>query len=146
VGCSDEYGEITRSDTARTYWESIYEDLSEGTDKGRLVVDRAEAHVLRLSMLYAVLDGAAEIEVEHIKAAVAFWRYSEASALRIFGSEELSREAQLLLDFLRSKGSLGATRTEIQNRVFHNHKTGAEIQGWLCALKERESLLGIRRK
>jgi DNA polymerase-1 len=52
--------------------------------------------------------------------------------------EELCREAELILDYLRAKGSQGATRTEIQNRVFFNHKTGGEIQTWLRALEEKQ--------
>jgi hypothetical protein len=116
----------------------MYQELSKASDKGRLVVDRAEAHTLRLSMLYAILDTQAEIQPLHLDAAYALWRYSEASALRLFGVEELCREAQLILDHLRNKVDAGATRTELQNRVFSNRKTGAEIQVWLRALEENQ--------
>jgi DNA polymerase I-like protein with 3'-5' exonuclease and polymerase domains len=138
INFARDLGEIRRSNAADQYWRGIYLGLSATADKERPVVERAEAHVLRLSTLYAVLDKKSEIEVEHIDAAYALWRYSEACALQIFGTEDLRREAQLVLDYLRSKGSQGATRTEIQNRVFHNNRTGAEIQSWLRALNERQ--------
>ena len=129
---------ICRSEGATQHWHELYNVLSTATDIGRLVVDRAEAHTLRLSQIYAVLDGKSQIEVEHIDAAYAAWRYSEQCAVAIFGVEKLCREAQLVLDHLRANGSCGATRTEIQNRVFHNHKTGNEIQSWLRSLSEKQ--------
>jgi hypothetical protein len=136
INFARELGEIRRSDEARKHWKSIYMELNKDADHP--VIGRSEAHVLRLSTKYAVLDMKSEIGIEHIDAAVALWRYSEACALRIFGTEQPNREAQLVLDYLRAKGSQGATRTEIQNRVFHNNKTGAEIQGWLRALNEKQ--------
>jgi hypothetical protein len=47
---------------------------------------RAEAQVLRLSMLYALLDGTATIRTEHLYAALALWEYVEASVTYIFGT------------------------------------------------------------
>jgi DNA polymerase I-like protein with 3'-5' exonuclease and polymerase domains len=130
--------EIERSPGAEKLWEEIYEQLSDDTDLARAVVDRAEAHVLRFSLLYALLDGLQQIQEIHINAALALWRYCEACAVKLFGVEELEREEQLTLDYLRARGEEGATRTEIQNRVFHNHRTGKEILGWLVNLKDRE--------
>jgi DNA polymerase I-like protein with 3'-5' exonuclease and polymerase domains len=129
--------EIHRSAAAVEFWKNLYVSLSK-TAADRAVVDRAEAHTLRLSMLYALLAGRAEVDVEHIEAAYALWRYNEAGTLGLFGVGELCKEAHLTLDYLRAKGSEGATRTEIQNRLFHNHRTGAEIHGWLRALKEKQ--------
>jgi hypothetical protein len=44
------------------------------------VTGRAEAQVMRLSTLYAVLDKSAVIGPEHHHAAMALWRYCEQSA------------------------------------------------------------------
>jgi DNA polymerase I-like protein with 3'-5' exonuclease and polymerase domains len=130
--------EIGYSPEAEALWKEIYTQLSSETDLARAVVDRAEPHNRRLSLLYALLDGLQQVQEIHIKAALALWRYCEECAVRLFGVEELDREAHLTLDYLRSKGSQGATRTEIQNRVFYNHRTGTEIHGWLCALAEKQ--------
>jgi hypothetical protein len=79
-------GEITWGRTATHAWEEAYGPLSEG--KPGLfgaVVGRAEAHTVRLAALYAVMDRSKTIELEHLAAALAFWRYAEASARYIFG-------------------------------------------------------------
>jgi hypothetical protein len=49
------------------------------------IIGRAEAQVLRLSALYAVLDRSRMIRTSHLLAALAFWEYAEDSAQRIFG-------------------------------------------------------------
>ena len=135
--------EIKFSPEAKAVWEGdkdqengIYDYLDR--DGVPDIVTRGVAHVARLATLYALLDGSRVIELCHLNAALVVWRYCEICAIRLFGAEELEREAQLTLDYLRSKGSEGATRTEIWNRVFHNHRTGAEIHNWLCALKEKQ--------
>ena len=47
--------------------------------------NRAEAQVLRLSVPYALLDRSARHPPEHLLAALAVWRYAEASARWVFG-------------------------------------------------------------
>jgi hypothetical protein len=37
--------------------------------------ERAEAHVLRVAILYALLDRSNVIEAAHVKASLALWRY-----------------------------------------------------------------------
>jgi hypothetical protein len=41
---------------------------------------RSEAHTIRLALLYALLDGAAHIQHQHLKAALALWDYAARSA------------------------------------------------------------------
>lgn len=79
-------GRIERDDGARALWARVYERLSEGLP-GMLgaVVSRSEAQVLRLSLLYAVLDGSPTITREHLLAALAVWDYCEASARYVYG-------------------------------------------------------------
>jgi hypothetical protein len=71
---------------ARKDWEAIYPFLSR-EEPGLLgaVVARAEAHTVRLAMVYALLDGDHMIRRAHLKAAHALWNYCEASARYIFG-------------------------------------------------------------
>ena len=47
---------------------------------------RAEAHVLRLSLIYALADGESAIDRPHLLAALAVWTYSERSAFAISGT------------------------------------------------------------
>jgi len=78
--------EIRRDPEAKALWHSIYADLSEG--KPGLfgaVTSRAEAQVMRLACIYALLDRETEVRKVHLEAALAVWNYCEASARYIFG-------------------------------------------------------------
>ena len=76
---------MQRNDEAKAIWHAVYDDLSEGKPGlvGALTA-RAEAQVLRLQCLYALLDGSDTIRAEHLTAALALWRYCEASVHFIF--------------------------------------------------------------
>ena len=64
-------------------WRAIYSKLS-AKPPGLLgaATARAEAQVVRLSLIYALLDRAAAIGTEHLTAALALWRYCADSAHR----------------------------------------------------------------
>lgn len=106
----------------------IYHDLS-AAKPGLFgaVTSRAEAYVVRLSLVYAVLDCAEFIRREHLEAALAAWRYCEDSAKYIFDESLGDPDSDALLAALREAGALGLTRTEINEQVFNRHKTKAEI-------------------
>ena len=67
---------LTRSEEARKLWHEVYPKLT-GDRAGSFgaITSRAEAHALRLSMIYALLDGSSQIELCHLKAALECWRY-----------------------------------------------------------------------
>ena len=125
--------EMRRSEDAASLWDEIYKEFARGT--GRQLVHRADAHTLRLSMLYALLNRSITIEVEHVKAAYALWKYCEECTKRLFRTEERSNDAERILDYLREKGPEGAPRTEISGRVFHRNRTHAQIAAALSELK-----------
>ena len=124
------------SDAAWAFWDDVYENLSEGRP-GLLgaVISRAEAHVLRLSLIYALLDCTPVIERCHLEAALSLWRYAEASARYIFGDALGDPFADELLDALRAQPN-GLTRTEISGH-FGRHRSANEIARALAALSER---------
>ncbi len=68
-------GRMQRDDQAGALWHQIYGDLANDRSTGLLaaVTSRAEAQVLRLSMIYALLDRSATIREEHLRAALAVW-------------------------------------------------------------------------
>lgn len=118
---------MTRTDAAREIWAKVYGKLSEG-QPGMLgsVIGRAEAQVLRLSMLYALLDGKNQIGVPHLQAALAVWDYCEASARRIFGDAVGDPVADMILSMLRNAGPQGMTRTELSNAL-GRHRNSTEL-------------------
>lgn len=135
-------GEVKRSDAARDLWREIYSSLAEERP-GRWgdVTSRAEAQVLRLGLLYALLDGSAVIDVPHLEAARGLWDYCCASAKWAFGERLYSRNAEKILDGLREFGRL--TLSEIHGKIFNRNLTGAEVEG---AIREIEKLLVVTEK
>jgi hypothetical protein len=101
--CAREIGLVERDDEARRAWAEIYGDLSEGRP-GLFgsVTARAEAQVLRLSVLYAVLDGESVVRLPHLEAATAVWEYCEDSARYIFGDATGDPVADRIIEALRS--------------------------------------------
>lgn len=127
--------ELKRDRHARELWHEVYPTLSEG--KPGLfgaVIARAEAQVMRLACIYAILESATEIRSHHLTAALAVWECCESSAKYIWGdtighplADEIRR---MLLEF-----GNGLTRTEITNRLGRNRKS-AEITTALSLLAE----------
>jgi hypothetical protein len=116
-------------------WKEVYGSLSRGYP-GLLgaVIGRAEAQVVRLALIYALLDGSQDIDVAHLKAALAVWDYCEASARYTFGEALGDETADSILRYLRTLGTAGATRTDIYN-FFARNKPSAEIGRALEALR-----------
>lgn len=115
---------LHRDDAAAERWRAVYERLSAG--RGGMLgaaTNRAEAQVLRLSVLYAALDRSPVIRREHLDAGLAVWRYAFDSAAWIFGSAVGDPVADELLAAL-ARGPL--TRTEIRD-LFGRNQSGARI-------------------
>jgi hypothetical protein len=94
-------------------------------------IARAEAHVLRLSLVYALLDGSATVGVEHLAAATELWAYAERSVLHIFGDATGDPVADVILRELRANGEL--TRTQI-SELFGRNESSARIASALALL------------
>jgi hypothetical protein len=88
--------------------------------RNHVVTSRAETQVLRIAMILALADGKHMIGVEHVNAAWLFWEYCAKCAIAIFGLCKLAEKAERILEFLREKGSRGASRTDIRVKVFQN--------------------------
>lgn len=66
------------------------------------------------------------MDVPHLKAALAVWRYAEDSARYIFGDATGNPVADTIMTHLRQSPD-GLTRKEIYVDVFQRHKTSKEI-------------------
>lgn len=120
-------GEVTRDSEARSLWAKVYRDLSDG--KPGLVgalTSRAEAQVLRLSVIYALLDREKFVRVPHLLAALGVWDYCETSVRYIFGQAIGDPVADTILEALKATPS-GLSRTEIYN-LFGRHQRSENIQ------------------
>jgi hypothetical protein len=114
-------GRLGMAPDTRECWEAVYPTLSAG-QPGLLgaITGRAEAQAIRVAFLYALLDRQDRIGVAHLRAALAFWEFSEASAAHIFGNLLGDPVADDILLALRQAGSSGMTRTGISGLFGRN--------------------------
>jgi hypothetical protein len=115
-------------------WEQVYADLSEGRP-GLLgaVTSRAEAHVVRLALTYALLDRSERIQAVHLQAALALWNYCAASARFAFGDAVGDPVTDEILKKLRTISAEGLTRTDIRD-LFARNRTAQQIDRALGVL------------
>jgi hypothetical protein len=117
---------LPRDGQAAAVWRNIYGELSEGRPGlCGAMVGRADAQVVRLSLLYALMDRSSEIRREHLEAALAVWDYAEASARYIFGAGLGDHVADEILRRLRAAPD-GLTRTDI-SQSFGGHRAAADL-------------------
>jgi primase-like protein len=126
--------ELTMSNSARDFWMAIYPELTQD-HPGLLgaVTSRAEAQVLRLAMDFAQFDAAARIELQHLEAALCFWRYSFDSAAYIFEGAEIDPIAQQIVEAL-AKGQM--SQNDIVN-LFGRNVRKDRLDGVLKDLQDR---------
>jgi len=129
-------GKVSRDPEARTLWAQVYPELSEGKPGmvGALT-SRAEAQVLRLSMIFALLDGEVFVRPQHLLPALAVWDYCEASVRYIFGQTLGDPVADTILEALKAAPD-GLTRTEVSH-LFGRHETAHRIQQAIGELLQR---------
>jgi len=114
---------VRRNDDARAMWREVYPALSEGKP-GLLgaATSRAEAQVMRLAMLYALLDGSGVIRKEHLLAGLAMWEYPEQSARYVFGGALGDPVADEIMKELRRRHPEGMSRTDLRDLFGRNKK------------------------
>lgn len=118
-GCA--VGEMGRDAAAEDLWARLYVVLAEERPglAGALLA-RAHAHVLRLSMVYALLDQSIVVRRAHLESAAALWAYSESSVRYVFGDMLRDRRAEELVTALREAGTKGLKREEIRDLFSRN--------------------------
>lgn len=138
VATARQIGAMSRSAEARREWHRLYPELTaERPGLYGAVVGRGEAQTLRLSMLFALLDGQAVIDAEHLHAATAVWRYCEASARIVFGESEaaaMNPLEQLLL--ARISQEPGINRRGL-HRAIGGHVPAKEMVHALAHLRDQ---------
>lgn len=128
-------GEVRRDTEARELWKEIYPDLSAGR-RGMLgaLIARGPAQVLRLSLLYALLEQSPAITPEHLLAALALWDYCEASTRHIFGDSTGDPIADRILAALRGNGSMTQGEiTDLLGRHVNAGRLGRALEALLAA-------------
>ena len=138
-------GPLTMTGPAASLWAGVYPELSD--DRAGLlgaITARAEAHVIRLAVVYALLDGTRSIDLEHLRAALAVWRYAEDSAAHVFGGKTGNPLADKLLARIDAADADGITRGDL--RAGESHKTTTPDFDTALAYLERRGLATCERE
>ncbi len=118
--------ELLMDTQARVLWTLEYPRLT--ADRSGLfgaITSRAEAQVIRLALIYALLDRSDLITVTHLRAGLAIERYVSQSARHIFGDATGDPVADEIRALLRTNPN-GATQTEISAHFAH-HRSKVEL-------------------
>jgi hypothetical protein len=117
---------------AEAAWDAAYPTLTE--DRNGLVgalTARAEAHAIRLALLFALLDRDNAIRAEHIFAALAMVEFADHGVTYIFGDRVGDPTADTIVDALRRRGRL--TRTEVSD-MFGRHLSSSRLDSAVAEL------------
>jgi len=139
-------GELKRNAEAESLWEIVYGTLKRSGD-GVPHTDRARPYVVRLSLLYALVDCSPVITKAHLQAALAVWSYCRASALQVFGSGSTEAEGSaepLWLKVLNLIGETpGVSRKETYS-AFGNHLKAEDLDGALDYLERNRLAFAVK--
>ena len=131
---AQQIGRVTLDPAARELWWHAYPQLTQPADGiASQVCARAEAHTIRLALLYALLDGQRQIQPQHLQAALALWDYAARSAtwaLQHTAGDPLAHQIHAAL-----KHALpgGLTRTQLRD-LLHRNPTTMQLDQALAAL------------
>lgn len=134
-------GELRRTPAFSNEWTRYYLEVEgQGTGGGPLyeqLTARAAAQTLRLALVYALLDGADALDVEHLQAAEALWGYCEATVAHVWGMTLGDPRADKLHAALVAAGPNGLSRSEI-DKLFGKNLAAEAIDRVSNLLVERE--------
>jgi hypothetical protein len=139
-------GELRLHSEAKKLWKARYKEMSKRSMEGvtGALTARAEAHSIRLALIYALLDGAGSIKVEHLRAAGALWEYAARSAVWALGDATGDPLAELIHRTLLDNPG-GLTLTEL-HELGQRNRPAAQIREALAALKEADRAETRKRK
>lgn len=124
---------------AKAAWPAIYRELETRKLAGLTAkaTERASPYVLRLALIYAILDEAPEIRLVHLNAACAAWRYAQDSAAYIFDrvADVMGADAESIVEMLEAAGG-ELTLSKVWNG-FKGHVDKERIEKALAKLAER---------
>ena len=126
-------GQIRLDNDARELWHHAYQQLAQPHDGivGQITA-RAEAHTIRLALIYTLADGKRHISPPHLHAALALHDYatrSAAWALQHATGQPLAEQIHSAL----TENPAGLTRTQLRD-LLHRNQPAARIDNALAAL------------
>jgi hypothetical protein len=127
-------GQVRLDPDARELWHHAYRKLAAQPSDGIIgqITARAEAHVIRLALIYALADGQRQIATTHLAAALALQDYAARSAAWALTGATGDPLAEQIHTVVRQHPA-GLTRSQISQALNHNQPAG-QIETALHAL------------
>lgn len=127
-------GQLRLSTPARHAWRDAYTRLAQPQPgiAGQIGA-RAEAHTIRLALIYALTDNARQIQPAHLSAALALWDYAQRSAVWALERTAGDPLAQQIHAALTHALPDGLTRTQLRD-LCHRNPTTAQLDQALASL------------
>jgi hypothetical protein len=119
-------GRLRLGNDARELWHHAYTQLGHAHQPGiaAALCARAEAHVIRLALIYALADGQRQINTGHLQAALALWDYAARSASWALQGATGDPLAEQIHAALQNNPG-GLTRSQISDTLQHNQPATA---------------------
>jgi hypothetical protein len=134
---TDEPTRFRRSLAANDLWKALYRKLNNQKHVSFIdgVLVRDTSHLLKLALIYAVLDQATQIDLSHIQAALAVCDYSQASARWLFSERTGNRTAnKIFWALVRCPEGMG--RDQINDDVLYRNTPKIQLDLALEALAQ----------
>jgi hypothetical protein len=118
-------GQVHLDPDARELWHHAYRRLATEQADGIIsqITARAEAHIIRLALLYTLADGQHQIGATHLTAAIALQDYAARSAAWALTGATGDPLAEQIHATLRQHPG-GLTRSQISQALKHNQPAG----------------------
>ena len=129
-------GQLRLSPAARHAWADTYQQLAHPQPGiAGAIAARAEAHTIRLALIYALLDNAQQIQPAHLNAALALWNYAQRSASWALERSTANPLAHHIHAALTHALPDGLTRTQLRD-LLHRNPTTTQLDRALAALAD----------
>jgi len=133
---------VERTFAAEAHWRDQVVEIIEDVPEGEVgdLLSRARSHILRLSLIYAMADGAKAIDIPHQQAALAVWQYHRDSVRLIFDARpQADRSTTGVADadrLYRRLVEAGQLRRGEVYALFHNHRSSYEVDRLVATLTD----------
>ena len=130
---------VLLSPSALSLWEHLYPHLdADGEGAVTTLLARTKPYLLRLALVYCLLDQSDQIEPVHLRAACAVWDYHSGTVRHTYGKRTGNSLDDRLLDALRTSGG-SASRTDL-SAALSRHASAAALDAARDRLEAAEAI------